>query len=109
MLESISLAFAIPLAYICLGVAALSAVLFPVIFMFQDLKKARTALIGVGFMGAVYLVCYFMADRVDFSIGEKHVAASQMQFVEAGIFMFYALLMISILAIASSALTRFLK
>ena len=109
MLESISLSFAIPLAYICLGIAALSAVMFPVIQMFQDLKKAKTALIGVGFMVIVYLVCFLIADKAEFSVGEKHVGAAQMRLVEAGIFMFYALLVISALAITSSSLTRFLK
>ena len=109
MLEFIAVTIGFPIAYICLGLAMLSAVLFPVIQMFKDLKKAKTALIGVGFLAVVYLFCFLIADKADFSIGEKHVAATQMQFIEGAIYMFYALLLLSLVAIASSSLTRFLK
>jgi len=109
MLEQITVSYGIPLAYICLGIAAVSVIVFPVIQMFQDLRKASRAFAGIGIIAALFVVCFLLADKMDFSIGEIHVAASQMQFVEASIYMVYILLFASVLAILLTPVSRYFK
>ena len=107
MLEHITVSYGIPLAYIGLGIAALSVIVFPVIQMFQDLKKAARALIGLGVIAALFAICYLLADRKDFSIGDIYVSANQMKFVEASIYMVYILLFSTVLAILITPVSRY--
>ena len=109
MLEQITVSYGIPLAYIGLGIAAVSVIVFPVIQMIQDLKKAARALTGIGIIAVLFVICFLLADKKDFSIGEIHVAASQMQFVEASIYMVYILLFASVLAILLTPVSRYFK
>ena len=109
MLEQICVSFGIPLAYIALGIAALGAILFPVIEMFKDLKKAITTFVSIGIIIVIFLVCYFLSANEPFSIGVFHVPAGQMRFIEAGINMFYMLLAGSVLAILYSTFSRYFK
>ena len=109
MLEQITVSYGIPLAYIGLGIAAFSVIVFPVIQMFQDLKKAARALIGIGIVAALFVICFLLADKKDFSIGEIYVSANQMQYVEASIYMVYILLFSSVLAILLTPVSRYFK
>ena len=109
MLEHIMVSYGIPLAYLALGVAALGAVVFPIIQMVQDLKKAVTAFVAIGIILVVFLGCYALSANEPFSIGEINVAAGQMRFIEAGIYLFYLLLAGSVLAILITPLSRYLK
>ena len=71
--------------------------------------KSLVAILGVVAVGVVFLICYMSADNMDFAIGERSVAGPQMQLVEAGIFTFYSLLLISVLAILYSSVSRYFK
>jgi uncharacterized membrane protein YozB (DUF420 family) len=97
--------FGIPLAYIALTVAALAAIMFPVIYMLQDLKKAKSALIGVGTVAVVFLISYLLADGQDI----EKATAGQMKMVEAGMYLFYILLGTSIVAILYFTVSRYFK
>ena len=101
--------YVIPLAYIALGIAALSALAFPIIQMFSDLKKARNAFIGIGALVVIFFICYAMAGGSDFTIGQIHVAGSKMKLVEAGIYAFYVTLIGSVVAILYSAISSYFK
>jgi len=109
MLEQITVSYGIPLAYIGLGIATISVIVFPVIQMVQDLKKAARAFVGIGIVAVLFVVCFLLAEKMDFSIGEIHVAAGQMQIVEASIYMVYILLFTSVLAILLTPLYRYFK
>ena len=109
MLEQITVSYGIPLAYLGLGIAALCAVVFPVIQMIQDFKKARQALIGVGLVALLFVITYLLAHKQDFSVGDIYVAAEKMKFIEASIFMVYTLLFGSVLAIVVSAVSGYFK
>ena len=109
MFEYIVVSYVIPLAYVGLGIATLSALFFPVIQMFRDLKKAKTAFIGIGAVVVLFVICFLLAGKQDFSVGEIHVAGGQMQVVEASIFTFYILLTVSVLAILYSSVSRYFK
>ena len=109
MLEYITVTFGIPIAYLGLGIAALTAVLFPVMQMFQDLKKAKTTFIGVGALIVLFVVCYLLAEKKDFTVAELHVVAAQMKFFEAGIYLTYMLLFGTVAAILYSTVSRYFK
>ena len=109
LFEQIAVGFVMPFAYICLGIAALAAIVFPLVQMFQDWKKAKTALIGVGALAAIFLICYLLSDYQEFTIGTSYVAAGQMQLVEASIFTFYVLLSVAVVAILYSSVSRYFK
>ncbi len=108
MTEFIS-TYGIYLAYFALAVAALAAIVFPLIQMFQDLKNAKTAFIGIGAVAVVFLLCYMMADKVALTIGDATATAGQMKWVEASLYLFYVMLAGSILAILYSTVSRYFK
>ena len=109
MLEQITVSYGIPLAYIGLGIAAASVIIFPVVQMFQDLKKAARALIGIGIVAVLFVICFLVAEKKEFSIGDIHIVASKMQYVEASIYMVYVLLFTSLLAILLTPISRHFK
>ena len=109
MLEHIAVSYGIPLAYIGLGIAALGAIVFPIIQMFQDFKKAGITFLAVGLLAVVFIVCYVLSANEPFTIGEIHVEAGQMRFVEAGIIMVYLLMAASLIAILYSSVSRYFK
>lgn len=109
MLEHITITFGIPLAYIALGIAVLGVVVFPLLQMFQDLKKAISTFVAIGILLVVFFACYFLSANEALSIGEVHVASGQMRFIEAGIFLTYLLLVGALLAILYSSVSRYFK
>ena len=109
MLEHIAVSYGMPLAYIALGIAALGAIAFPIIQMVKDLKKAITTFVAIGIILVIFFVCYALSANEPFTIGDIHVAAAQMKFIEAGIYMFYMLLAASVLAILYSSVSRYFK
>jgi hypothetical protein len=109
MLEQVSLSYGMPLAYIALAVAVLTAVAFPLIQMVKDLKKARITLMGVGVLVLIFVLCYSLAVSESVTKGEIFVSASQMKVVEAGLYMFYCVLLLSILSILYSSVSRYFK
>jgi hypothetical protein len=101
--------FGIPLAYIALFVAVIAAVIFPCMQMVQDPKGAKSALVGVGALVVVFLLCYVAAESNEFSIGTQRIAGGEMKLIEAGLYMFYVTLVGSILSILYSTVSRYLK
>jgi len=109
MLEHITVSYGIPLAYIVLGIAFLGVIIFPLIQMFQDLKKAISTFVAIGILVVVFFVCYLLSTNEAFSIGEINVSAGQMRFIEAGIYLIYLLLAGALVAILYSSVSRYFK
>ena len=109
MLENITVSYGIPLAYIVFGVAAVGVMIFPIIQMMQDLKKAITTFAAIGIMVVIFFVCYFLSTGEAYSVGDIHVTAGQMKWVEAGIFMIYLLLAGTAITILYSSVSRYFK
>ncbi|GHT21849.1 hypothetical protein FACS189430_02620 [Bacteroidia bacterium] len=101
--------FGLPLAYIAFVAAAIGSIAFPLYFMLKDLKKAKTALIGVGVLFVVFLLCFLFADGTATTVNGTEVTASQMKWINAGLFAVYATALGSILAIIYSSIARFFK
>lgn len=50
------------LTYALIGVATISAIVFPVIALAGDMKKAKRALFGIGAVAVVFLLSYVVSD-----------------------------------------------
>ena len=108
MLEHIFVTYVFPIAYISMGVAVLTAIVFPIIHMIQYFKKARTALIGIGIMVVIYGICFLIAFPIKY--WSDWVANFEaMYLVEAAMFAFYTLLVIAILAILFTYVYKIIK
>jgi uncharacterized membrane protein YozB (DUF420 family) len=97
------------LAYVAIFAAIAGVVVFSVIFMLQDIKKAKSALVGVGALVVAFLICYVLADSTPYSTAEISIESGQMKFINAGIFSVYILVAGSVLAVAYASVSHFFK
>jgi len=101
--------FGMPLAYIALGIAVLSAVAFPVLQMVTDFQKAKMAIAGVGVLFVVFLLSYMLAGNQPLTTNYVTISGEQMKLVEAGLYMVYIFFVVSVIAIAFSSVSRYFK
>ncbi|MDR1172454.1 MAG: hypothetical protein LBL24_08385 [Bacteroidales bacterium] len=101
--------FGIPLAYFALFVAVVAAIIFPCMQMAQDAKGAKSALVGIGALVVVFLLCYVASESKEFTIGSNQMTGGEMKLIEAGLYLFYVSLVGSILAILYSTVSRYFK
>ncbi|MDR3095330.1 MAG: hypothetical protein LBU62_11955 [Bacteroidales bacterium] len=108
-MEDIITLFGLPLAYIALVLAAIGSIGFPLYFMLKDLKKAKTALIGVGALLAIFLICFLFAGGEAATVGNIEISGGQMKWINAGIFAVYITGAGAILAIIYTSVARYFK
>ncbi|MDR1673265.1 MAG: hypothetical protein LBS09_07405 [Bacteroidales bacterium] len=103
--------FGLPLAYIAFFIPAIAAIAFPLIFLFQDIKKAKSALIGIGALIVVFVICYVLADSTPYDAGGAIgiVTSGEMKMINASLLGVYILGAGSILAIAYASVSRYFK
>ena len=101
--------FGIPLVYVALAIAVLSAVAFPVLQMVSDFKKAKTAIAGVGVLILVFLLTYMLAGNQPLTTNYATVPGEQMKLIEASLYMVYILFVVSVIAIIASSVSRYFK
>ena len=99
--------------YILFGVAILLILVFSAAQMFQDFKKAISALVGVGALVLLFLVCYWLSAAEPLTYftasGDKFTPGSTMKMVEACIYMAYFLFCGAILVLIVTSFARYLK
>ena len=95
--------------YVVFIVTSLSALVFPAIQLFQDLKKAVAALVGVVALVVFYLLCFVLAKSEPLVFPEETISAETMKFVEANIFMGYATFAVAVLAVVYVSVARMFK
>jgi len=100
-------------AYIIFGVTTILAVVFALLPLFQNLKKALTTLAGIGGLVLFYLLCYMLTSGDPFTIttgtGDETTSGAVMKLVEANMFMTYITLVIALLAILYSSIASYFK
>jgi hypothetical protein len=81
--------------------------------MFQDFKKALTALVGVALLFLFFMVCYWISVAEPFTVitgdGSKTVAAGTMKIVEACLYMAYFMFGGAILTIIVTSFAPYIK
>jgi|GEM_PF-6640399 len=108
-MEDFVAGYAIPFAYIIFGIALLSALAFPAIQLFADLKKAIITFASIAGMAAIYVLCFVLATGEPLTLGENYHSAELIKFVNASLFMGYLTFVIAILAIIYSAVSNVFK
>ena len=110
-LDVVSEGMLINWCYILLGLAAVSAIIFPVITMAQNPKNAKNALIGIVGLAVVFAIGYAMAGNEEvFDASAKLLAdESTSQLSEAGLNAFYILGLGAIGVIIFSEVSKIFK
>jgi len=97
--------------YLLLAIAAITAIVFPIISMAKDPKKAVNALIGIGVLLLVCAIGYALADAkeyVDYD-GNLLADAASSRKSEAGLIAFYILGAAAIGSVIFSEVSKMLK
>ena len=105
--------YGIIFTYILFGIAIVLIVGFSAAQMFQDFKKAISALVGVGALILLFLLCYWLSTAEPLTYftasGDVVTPGSTMKMVEACIYMAYFLFCGAILALIVTSFARYLK
>jgi len=97
------------ITYLIFCIALFSALIFPAIELFKDLKKTLITLGGVVVVAAFFLLCYSLAKGEPYTTGDTSVTAEGMKFVGAILFMTYVMFGISILSILYASISSYFK
>ncbi|WP_298904337.1 hypothetical protein [uncultured Psychroserpens sp.] len=84
------------LAYVVLGIATVSAVVFSLVNLVSSPDKLKKSLISVGVFVAVLAVAWFASSGVERALDDgKILTAGESQMIEAGIKAFYILILLA--------------
>lgn len=76
--------------YVLLGIGTLGAIIFPIVNMFGDLQKAKRTLMGIGSVGVIFLLSYFMSgNEVVEAYVKYNVTETSSQLIGASLIMMY--------------------
>jgi hypothetical protein len=105
-MESFIINFGLYLSYIMIGLAAVAAIVFPVVFLVQDPKKAKGSLLGILGLAIIFVISYAISGN------ELHPLLQDAfisKLVGGGIIMFYMMFVVSILIAIYSEIARIFK
>ncbi len=93
--------------YILLAVAVLAAVIFPIIQLIQNPKGAKGALVGLGALVLVLGISYALSsDVVPTDLAITPAGAKQ---VDTGLYAFYILAVVAVIALVYSEVAKLFK
>lgn len=99
--------YGIIICYILLAVATLAAVVFPIIQVAQNPKNLKGALIGLGALVAVLAISYVLAS--DNNPSNMEISASAAKQVGTGLYAFYLLAGVAVVAVIYSEVSKLFK
>lgn len=97
--------------YVLLGIASITAIVFPLINMAQNPKSAKNALIGVVALAVVCGIGYTLAGSEEFFTldGKLLADASSSKYSEAGLIAFYIMGAAAIVAVVYAEVSKMFK
>lgn len=95
--------------FLLFGIAALAAVVFPVIGMVKDFKKAKGSIIGVALLFVFFIVGYVMSTDESYTIGESVIDGMTSKYSEAGLITFYIMIVLAIAVIIYTEISKAFK
>ena len=99
--------YGIIICYILLAVAVLAAVVFPIIQLIQNPKGAKGALVGLGALVVVLGISYALSsDTVPGNLDITPAGAKQ---VDTGLYAFYILSAVAVVALVYSEVAKLFK
>lgn len=110
-LEVISEGILITLCYAFFGIATITAIAFPIVFMVQNPKGAKNALFGIIALLLVFGLGYALSSSEEFFTvnGVKLANATASRYSEAGLIAFYIIGASSIIAVVYAEVTKLFK
>jgi len=76
--------------YILLGVSVIGAIVFPIINMIGDFKKAKGSLVGIGIVAVLFIISYALSGSEVLESYEKFgVTATSSRIIGASLIMMY--------------------
>lgn len=99
--------YGIIICYILLAVATLAAVVFPIIQFAQHPKNAKGALIGIGALIVVVGISYALSS--DNNPSNMEITAEAAKQVGTGLYAFYLLAAVAIVAVVYSEVAKLIK
>lgn len=106
-MENLFVNYGIPLTYLLIGVAALGALASPIIGMIQKPQSLKGALMGIGLLVVVGGISYALGDGNNPSAIE--ISESGAKQVDAGLFSFYILALLAIVATVYAEVSKLIK
>ena len=107
--EIVSHGILIGWSYIMGIVAAAAAVIFAVLQMAKDFQKAKTSLIGVGVLVIIFILGYSLASDESIKAGQQVIEGSTSRFSEAGLITFYVMIVLAVVSIIYSEVSKAFK
>lgn len=93
------------LTWIVFGIAVVSVILFVFAKLFSG--NIKNVLISVGAFVAIFLISYISADSTGYDLPNgTHVSGSLSQWVDTGLYMFYILAVLAIIALLISSMKK---
>lgn len=78
------------ITYVLLGVSVLGAIVFPIVNMVGDFKKAKGSLIGIAIVGVLFIISYALSGNEVLESYEKFgVTATSSRIIGASLIMMY--------------------
>ena len=105
-MENFIINFGLYLSYIMIGLAAIAAIVFPVVFLVQDPKKAKGSLFGILGLAVVFGISYIISGNELYTELQDPIVS---KLVGGGIIMFYLMFVVSILIAIYSEIARIFK
>jgi hypothetical protein len=98
------------IAYLLIAVAALTAIIFPLMYVIKHPKEAKDVLIGFGAMVVIFLISYLIAsDNVLPKWANYGVGPTEAKFISAGLISFYILIVIAIVTAIYAEVSKIFK
>lgn len=106
-MEAFFVNICIPLCYILLAVATITAVVFPIIQLAKNPKNAMGALMGVVGLVVIFGISYALSSGdVD---PKLEISSEAAKLSETGIFVFYILIITAFVGVIYSGVAKFFK
>jgi hypothetical protein len=98
------------IAYFMIAVAALAAIIFPLIYVIKHPNEAKDILIGFSIMLGIFLISYLIAsDNVLPRWVNYGVGPTEAKFISAGLISFYILVAIAIVTAIYAEISKLFK
>ena len=96
-------------AFLLLGASVLIAIVFSVLGMVKDFGKAKYSIMGTGALILIDVIWYVVSTDESYSIGERVVEGSASQQSEAGLITFYVMIILAVVAIVYTEVSKAFK
>lgn len=95
--------------FLLFGIATIAAVVFPVIGMVKDVRKAKGSIIGVALLVVFFIIGLLMSTEETYTIGESAVDGMTSKYSEAGLITFYIMIVLAIAVIIYTEISKAFK